>query len=251
VLCPKSRAIAGGKALRIDSIWQVSHAIMAELRFALLRLFLAHADDEISILQNAARAEQCAERTAPFELALNRLQQRVQLVLRHIKDTAVHGDDEGLAAQSCGRPHFTTQTLQCVRVEEAHIRCSQQRGEQRDRKQIAALLVHGQTICRAQAKERIAIAVPLHGHLADDFVGSGAQSLAGDDARIKASAPLLPCVFEHDGLGATPVISDEAARDVEDGRALGVGCRSAKCGVLSAQRGCGLWRRQPELRTEH
>lgn len=214
----EARAIPLGEAGGVHAIGQVGDAVVREAGAGGVVFALADADDEVGVFEQGARAEQSAKGAAPLEAASDGLGQGVELCGRDIEDTAVEGDDEGLAAEAGGGGDGAAEALQGVGVEEADIGLAQKGGEERDGEQVTAFFVQRRDVRGGEAQEGVEVAVAFDGDTVEDLAGAVSEGHGGDDFRGVTGGGLLAGDFGDDGFGAAPFVGDEAAGDMENGR---------------------------------
>lgn len=214
----EARAISLGEAGGVHAIGEVSDAVVREAGAGGVVFALADADDEVGVVEQGAGAEQRAKGAAPLEAAMDGLGQGVELRGRDIEDTAVEGDDEGLAAEAGGGGDGAAEALQGVGVEEADVGLPQEGGEERDGEQVTAFFVERRDVRSGETEEGVEVAVALDRDAVEDFAGAVSEGHGGDDFRGLTRGDLLAGDLGDDGFGATPFVGDEAAGDMEDGR---------------------------------
>ena len=217
VLGAEVGTVSLAELLGIDPVWQVGDAIMVEVLLGRIEFTLADADDHVSFLEDAARAEKSAEDTAPFQFALDGSGHGSEFGVGNVEHAAMEGDDEGFVFEACRRGDRTTESLQGVGMEQADVGLTKHGAEEGEGEQVAAFFVECGLVCGAEAPKGIAVAMTLDRDAADGLAGMVGESHGGHDFGGETRPLLLAGDFGDDRLGAAPFMGDEAPWDVDDG----------------------------------
>lgn len=212
----KGGAVTAGEGHAVHPVRHQLHALPRQALAGGGKLVAADAEHGIGVLQHPARAHGHAEQPAPLQPALDGCQHLAHLALRHHEMAAVQGDDIGDAAELRCRAHGGPQALAAVGMQQVHPGLPQQRPEQRQRQQIAALLVHVAPRRFVEPQEGIAVREAPNGHAADGLRAGVRQRQAGEDADLVTAGQQRPAGLQDGGLGAAPLIGDEAPWNLND-----------------------------------
>ena len=164
---------------------------MGEVLFGRVELTLSDADDHVSFFEDAARAEQSTEDTAPLQLALDGSGHGSEFGAGNVEHAAMEGDDEGFVFEARSRGDRTAESLQGVGMEQADVGLAKHGTEEGEGEQVAAFFVERGFVRGAEAPERIAVAMTLDGNAVDGLAGMTGEGHGGHDFGGEARPLLL------------------------------------------------------------